>query len=65
MSKKRKDSNGRVLRTGESQRKDQTYMYRFTDENHKRITVYAPDLKTLRQKEEKIQRTLSDGLHYS
>lgn len=65
MSKKRKDSKGRILRTGESQRKDQTYMYRFTDADHKRITVYAPDLKTLRHKEERIQRTLSDGLHYT
>ena len=65
MSKKRKDSNGRLLRTGEIQRKDLTYMYCFTNTNHKRITVYARDLKTLHRKEERIQKSIADGLHYS
>ena len=31
MSAKRKDKKGRVLRTGESQRKDLTYQYRYQD----------------------------------
>ena len=53
MSKKRKGRNGRLLQTGESRCKDLTYMYRFTDTNHMRITVYAQDLKTLHPKEER------------
>ena len=35
MSAKRKDKKGRVLRTGESQRKDLTYQYRYTDSGGK------------------------------
>ena len=31
MSEKRKDHKGRILRTGESQRKDLIYQYRYTD----------------------------------
>ena len=31
MAERRKDSKNRVLRAGESQRKDGTYMYRYTD----------------------------------
>lgn len=40
----RKDSKGRVLRKGESERKDSTYMYRYTDERKKRCCVYAKTL---------------------
>ena len=65
MSEKRKDSKGRLLRTGESQRKDQTYQYRYTDVTGKRRTVYAKDLKTLRQQEAKIQKDIEDGILYS
>ena len=36
MSAKRKDKKDRVLRTGESQRKDLTYQYRYTDSSGKR-----------------------------
>ena len=36
--KKRVDSKGRVLKVGESQRKDGLYMYRFTDDTGKRQT---------------------------
>lgn len=40
----RKDSRGRNLHTGESQRKDGSYMYRYTDKRSgKRLTVYAGD----------------------
>lgn len=40
MSEKRKDNKGRILRTGESQRKDLIYQYRYTDIRGKRQTVY-------------------------
>lgn len=55
MSDKRKDANGRVLRTGESQRKDLIYQYRYTDIRGKRQTIYATNLKELREKEKEIQ----------
>ena len=51
MSEKRKDNKGRILRTGESQRKDLIYQYRYTDIRGKRQTVYSSDLKELREKE--------------
>ena len=41
MSAKRKDKKGRVLRTGESQRKDLTYQYRYTAPSGKRHTANA------------------------
>ena len=62
---RRKNSKGRVLRTGESQRKDLIYQYRYTDIRGKRQCVYASDLKTLREKEDEIQKNLDDGLDYS
>lgn len=33
MSEKRKDSKGRILRIGESQRKDGKYEYKYVDAN--------------------------------
>ena len=36
MSEKRKDSKGRVLKDGESQRANGTYDYRYTDIHKKR-----------------------------
>lgn len=65
MSEKRKDNKGRVLRTGESQRKDLIYQYRYTDVHGKRNTVYAPDLKELREKEKEIQKHLDEGVDYA
>lgn len=65
MSGKRKDNKGRVLRTGESQRKDLKYQYRYTDVTGKRKTVYADDLQALRKKEQKIERDIQDGILYS
>lgn len=65
MSKKRKDNQGRVLRTGEGQRKDGRYMFRFTDVNQKRHTIYANDLETLRKKEDEIAYMRRDGLDFS
>ena len=65
MSEKRRDNKGRILRTGESQRKDLLYQYRYTDHSGKRITVYAPSLNELRQKEEDISNAIKKGLDYS
>ncbi|MDO5157243.1 MAG: integrase DNA-binding domain-containing protein [Eubacteriales bacterium] len=41
MSEKRKDKKGRILRTGESQRKDLIYQYRYTDIRGKRRSVIS------------------------
>ena len=62
---RRKDTKGRVLRDGESQRKDLIYQYRFTDIRGKRKCIYASDLKTLREKEEEIKKCLDDQLDYT
>ena len=64
MSTKRKDNKGRVLKTGESQRKDLVYQYRYTDIRGKRQTIYAHTLQELRQKEKEIQKQLDDGIDY-
>lgn len=58
---RRKDSKGKVLKEGESQRKDGLYQYRWTDRAGKRHTVYAGDLKELREKEKKIQDSILSG----
>lgn len=65
MSKKRKDNKGRLLKTGESQRKDLIYQYRYTDFRGKRQTIYAADLQELRKKEKEIQKQVDDGLDYT
>lgn len=64
MSEKRKDHKGRILKTGESQRKDGIYQYRYTDFRGKRQTVYASTLQELRQKEKEIQKQIDDGIDY-
>lgn len=56
MAKRRKDTKGRVLEKGESQRKDGTYMYRWTDLSKKRQTVYAKTLDELRRMEIEISK---------
>lgn len=58
MSEKRRDNKNRILKTGESQRKDLTYMYRYQDDCKKRRCVYAPTLEALREKEKQIQADL-------
>ena len=60
----RKDSKGRVLKTGESQRKDGVYMYRYTDIRGNRKSIYAGDLKELREKEKDVDELLNDGIDY-
>lgn len=54
MASSRKDNKGRVLHKGESQRKDGTYMYRYTDMFGKRQTIYSNTIKELRIKEREV-----------
>lgn len=75
MTEKRRDSKGRILRTGESQRKDGRYAFKYTDSTGKPQFVYAWKLvatdKTpagkrddvpLREKEKEINRDIADGI---
>jgi len=59
---KRKDNRGRVLKSGESQRENGTYDFRYTDAKGKRHCVYAKTLDELRKKEANIQRDIMDGI---
>lgn len=63
--KKRKDSEGRVLQKGESQRKNLTYQYRWTDALGRRNAIYATTLEALRKKERRVQLEEGLGLDYS
>lgn len=55
MSMSRKDSKGRVLRKGESQRKnDGRYIYQYTDSTGKRRVVYSNDLLELRERKKNL-----------
>lgn len=63
MAKARKDNRGRALRKGESQRaSDKSYIYTYTDPFGKRRFIYAKDLQTLREKEDKLKKDQLDGL---
>lgn len=62
---RRKDSKGRVLKEGESQRKDGRYQFRWTDRFGNRQIVYATDLKELREKETKIRKQIDFGINFS
>lgn len=62
---RRKDNKGRVLQKGESQRKDLTYMYRYTDLDKKRKCIYAKTLNELRLKEDEINKNLVYGIYMS
>ena len=59
---KRKDKDRIVLRTGEGQRPNGTYEYRWTDRTGKRRRIYAKTLELLRDKEEAIQKDKYDGI---
>lgn len=61
MSGKRKDSQGRVLKEGESQRANGTYMYRY-QEKGKRRYIYAKTLNELREKEAAEEKDVALGL---
>ena len=65
MSEKRKDNRGRILRTGESQRKDGTYQYRYADIFGTRRYIYDADLHKLREKEAEINKYLDQGIDYT
>lgn len=65
MSEKRRDNKGRILRTGESQRKDLIYQYRYTDIRGKRRTIYSSNLSEPRKKEAEILKQLSEGIDYA
>lgn len=75
MSEKRRDNKGRILRTGESQRKDGRYAYKYMDANGKPQFVYAWKLTatdktpagkrddiSLREKVKEIQKDLDNGI---
>ena len=62
MANNRKDNKGRVLNKGEIQRKDGSYMYRYNDITGERLTIYAPNLNTLREREKQINITNAVGV---
>ena len=59
---KRYDKKHRLLRTGETERADGYYVFRWTARNGKRRSVTASTLEELRKKEELINRDVSDGI---
>lgn len=62
--KRRKDRDRVVLRKGESQRTNGSYMYRWTGRDGRRNCVYAPTLADLRLKEEEIKKDATQGIDY-
>lgn len=75
MSEKRRDNKGRILKTGESQRKDGRYLYKYVDTFGKTKCVYSwklvptdsvpkgkRDCLSLREMEQEIHRDLADGI---
>ena len=59
----RKDSKGRKLNTGESQRTDGIYVYRYINaQTGKREAVYSKDLKELRRKEKEVNADIDDHI---
>ncbi len=75
MATKRRDSKGRILKAGESQRADGMYMYRYTDAGGVRRTVYSWRLvstdklpagkkagEPLRDLEKQLIRDADDGI---
>lgn len=62
---KRTDNKGRILKTGESQRKDGRYQFQYTDSAGKRHCVYDMKLADLREKERKLFKDLEDGIRSS
>lgn len=75
MSEKRRDSRGRILRVGESQRKDGRYLYKYIDTfgaikyvyswklvSTDRVPVGKQDCVSLREKEMEIRKDINDGI---
>lgn len=59
---RRKDNKGRILRKGESQRQDKTYMYRWTDVRGQRQCIYDNSLEGLRKQEQQVQLDTLQGI---
>ncbi len=59
---KRYDKKRRLLKTGESERPDGYYQYRFTDRKGQRHTITSATLEDLRKREEQIIRDKADGI---
>lgn len=75
MSEKRRDNKGRILKTGESQRKDGRYLYKYVDTFGEPQFVYSwklvptdripagkRDCVSLREKIAEIQKDIHDGI---
>lgn len=75
MSEKRRDHKGRILRTGESQRKDGRYLYKYVDPFGETQFIYSwklvatdrvpagkRDCIALREKIAEIQKDVQDGI---
>ena len=75
MKEKRRDSKGRILHTGESQRTDGKYLYKYVDAFGNTKYVYAwrltptdptpkgkRDKPSLRELEQQIRRDIEDGI---
>ena len=75
MSEKRRDSRGRILQSGESQRLDGRYVYVYVDNNHKQKFVYSWKLEkndpipkgkrncvSLREKKKEIWKNQDKGI---
>ena len=65
MAGKRKDTKGRVLKMGETQRSNGTYEYRWKDNKRKSHSIYSKTLDELRKKEAEINRDIADGIDFS
>ena len=76
MMEKRRDSKGRVLRSGEIQRSDGKYMFRYTDAEGERHSVYSWKLvetdkppsgkrckEALRTIEQRVLKDIDEGIH--
>jgi len=63
MAGSRKDSRGRNLKIGESQRSDSRYQYQYTDNSGNRHCIYEWDLPVLREREKQIQKDLDDNIN--
>ena len=75
MSEKRRDHKDRILRTGESQRKDGRYLYKYVDSFGETQFIYSwklvatdrvpadkRDCIALREKIAEIQKDVQDGI---
>ena len=62
MANRRKDRQGKVLKKGETQRQDNTYMYRWLNNSGKRECIYARTLVELRNMEQEIEREIALGI---